>query len=719
MNPSTLLQLWRDRWHKPLHPDHRVPLEQGNISRWALEIAHAKLWGASGMVWVALLLGVGTLALAGTTHLTVNSQIVFGGSLIGFAVYLRRHHGQVVTLAIACMSVALSLRYFFWRTDATLPPYWSASLALGLALVVAELHGWLRSALGYMTKLWPIELGSAALPGDAVVWPTVQVFVLASDASPAELRNFLHQARKQAWPVNKCQWTIVVADENPALAAMDTEAGVQVLRFSHCPPANAAAQINRALYASDADIVVVTDGKSPLPPDFLSQTVGWFVNEPRLGLVHSPTSFLAPPPSAQVLQYLAVASDGKDWVLARRSALLEIGGLCLDTPTRQHHTCLALQQAAYFTAYGACAPTTDGAPSKWVRIDEPFKLGSLRLRLHMRTLLLALDFYHPVALGIFYLTPFAALCFGAAPIAADFSALSAFWLPHWILGRLVLAPATEHYRLRWLDFVKEELGALAVLLRTTKSFAQAHVRQLAQRCMRQRSTHRNPARTTVPTTHRLELLAGVALITVVSVRTALYWMQHPEIAPTLQWFYLAWAILLALLLVAGLAVQRESDWVRWTQAQLTTLTAMVRVPTGQLYRARTRNFPQLPLELDLPEAAAVTKGQALHISLFLGYQEFVLDCHAVSAEPGGSLRITIPTAMTTEYQNLVAAAFTRPANWPQWLPPVTADHLLPGWLSRLLSRAQDAFYNFAVQSAMSTTIQRMGAWLKPGKTTNG
>ena len=148
-----------------------------------MDLARSDHWGIPGLFLSVLAAALFILSLAVTTALSTNSQIVLGWSLVFFAIYLRRHRGQVVALTIVCMAALLALRYFFWRTDATLPWVGMGSVLPGLALLSAEFLVWLRSGLAYYLSVWPIHTASDPLPDDAVGWPTVDIVLLPAPDS--------------------------------------------------------------------------------------------------------------------------------------------------------------------------------------------------------------------------------------------------------------------------------------------------------------------------------------------------------------------------------------------------------------------------------------------------------------------------------------------------------------------------------------------------------
>lgn len=716
MSPATLLHLWRDRWHKPQYPDHSVPMVHGRISRWAMDLARSNNWGVPGLSAFMLWAGLATLLTATTIRLTTNSQIVLGWTLVGFAIYLRRHRGQVFALAIVGLAAFLGLRYFFWRVDATMPTHAFSSIALAWILVVVELALWLRTGLDYVATIWPMEQESTPLPDDAVTWPTVDIVLLAGTASADAISHLVANSLTMDWPQNKYRTFVLATHHSPEVEAACTSAHVLYRVYQECHAQDSAALLNRALYESDADMLVVASCEQPLAPDLLRQTIGWFVQEPALALVQSPWSPLAPAPQSDRLAHLGSLQKPPCWAVVRRSSVLEVGGFSTAPANTHLHTARLLERAGFFDAYLAARPR-EGQALQYTRLDGPFRTRSLPLRIQLDRLRTGLHFYAPLTSTVMMGIPIAVLLGSTMPIATDIFTLSAYWLPQWILGRLALATALEHRRLRWWDFVKEELGGFAVLLRTSKSFCTTWLRHITQRRSRlpvQSGNHLSPPS---PTTFRPSLIAGFLVFGGVTVYGA--YRAYAGTTVPLAEIYLLWALFWALSFLSELAVQRELDWVQAHRLACEHQPCMVTPPTrGRPLRATTSNFPQLPLVLALSPNHELTVGQSLYVSMFLGHREYVFPCQ-VSAHRTEQIEVQVAQAHLAEFRQFAAFVFTRPTNWPLWLPPSHADRLLPGWMYRLLMRLQDAFYNLAVKSTAPAVFQRIRARLFPGNSTHG
>lgn len=509
MTPAGLLSLWRDRWGKPHRSDSYVRLASGKVSQWIAETAESSNWQVPGLSLCIAAIAIATLLLACTAALTTNSQIVLAWSIVGVTIYLRRHSGLVIGLTIAGMSLLLTMRYFYWRLDQTLPTYWGFSFPLGLLIILAEMHVWLRFAVHYIAKLLSIKTG-------------------LSEAQP---RTF--KLRSYVW-----------------------------------------------------------------------------------------------------------------------------------------------------------------------------RLGAM------------LRFYIAIPLVIFYATPLAALYFGAVPIEADAVSLGAYGIPHWLMARLAFATTVDQHRHRLVDWIREELAASAVLLRTTKSYIHTALKDILERGVEFNGrvageTQRHP----IHTPSKWGQWIGVTLFTgaVATYIHAIF--KHQGIMHNLQPLYAILAIGFICAFIGAMAVQKEMDCVKLALSSKSKLRAMVKLPTGQLVSCMTSNFPDSHLKLSLPRAITLETNGNVEISLFCENYECPLMGKVLSLQ-GSELAITIIEESLEDYAEFKSLVFTRDLHWPLWLPARDADRLLPHWIVQLLMKGQDAFYNLTINSTMTGAIEKLKNWLKLGNASN-
>lgn len=346
------------------------------------------------------------LALAGFIFLATlpterTVQLVTSGVLLlilcGFYQYSLRRRAtgkgdiDVARIVIIIIGVFLSFRYIYWRGTETLPlQFGLLSMIFGLLLFLAEGYGFINTLLGYFINVHPRQRTSPALPTDPALLPHVDVYIPTYNEEPIVVRPTLIAATQMRYPkdklhvyllddggtVQKCNdpntskaWSARQrAEELKELAA---KFGAQYLtreRNDHAKAGN----INHALKQTSGDLLVVLDCDHIPTSDFVENTVGFFLADPKLFLVQTPHNFVNPDPVERNLAtfetspaenelFYDVMQPGLDsWgttffcgsaAVLRRSVLDEVGGIAGQTITEDAETTLDALARGYTTAY--------------------------------------------------------------------------------------------------------------------------------------------------------------------------------------------------------------------------------------------------------------------------------------------------------------------------------------------------------------------------------
>lgn len=298
--------------------------------------------------------------------------------------------GPRTRFVFLAMGSLVVLRYILWRVTDTLPsPGDPVSFGFGLLLLVGELYCVFILFVSLIINAEPLRRRPPP-PQRAEVLPTVDVFVPSYNEDASILAMTLAAARQMNYPPDKLTvWLLddggtdqKCADADPGkaaaarrrrteLQALCAELGARYLtreRNLHAKAGN----LNNGLAQATGDIVVVFDADHVPFRSFLRETVGYFLEDPRLFLVQTPHAFLNPDPIERNLRtfermpsenemFYAVTQRGLDkWngsffcgsaALLRRTALDEAGGFSGITITEDCETAFELHARGWTSAY--------------------------------------------------------------------------------------------------------------------------------------------------------------------------------------------------------------------------------------------------------------------------------------------------------------------------------------------------------------------------------
>lgn len=257
---------------------------------------------------------------------------------------------------IALLALTWTTVYLVWRVG------WSwqgASRWLWAPLLVAEAYGlWNLSMLTWFSWRLPRCERPPATPGHSV-----DVYICTYDENAAVLRATLAGCAALTYP----HTTYLLDDgRRPEMEALAHEWGAEYRTRpdnSHAKAGN----INYALPRTGGDLVFALDADHVPLPDALDAVVGYF-DDPEVALVQTPHDFYNHD-SIQHYEvgrheqsvFYSVICPGKDrhnaafWcgsgAVIRRDALLEAGGVAVQTIAEDFHTTIKLHRAGWKSRY--------------------------------------------------------------------------------------------------------------------------------------------------------------------------------------------------------------------------------------------------------------------------------------------------------------------------------------------------------------------------------
>ena len=458
-------------------------------------------------VIVALVFVAGMVACAAS--ITTRTQIAVAcTAIVAFLVLKRFYNIETVRVLFLIIAAFLSVDYFYWRTFTTLGFNDPLSFTFAILLYLAEVYGFIVYILSIFVNIDPLERQPVPLPEDQDLLPTVDVMVPSFDEDPELLEITLLSALQMDYPQKKFQVYLlddggtdqrcnaddperanVARNRRKTLTALCERLGANYIARAKNVHAKAG-NINNGLEHSSGDLILVLDADHAPTADFLQNTVGWFLKDPKMFLVQTPHFFVNPDPIEKNLQtfyqmpgenemFYRVIQKGLDFwnsaffcgsaAVLRRKYLMEIGGISGDTITEDAETALTLHARGYHSAYigrpmisGFSPETLGGFIGQRIRwsqgmiqiflLKNPLLMPGLTLPQRLCYFSSCFFWFFAYARIAFMLAPLCFLFFGLKIYNANFVDFAAYAIPHLLAVFLVSDFLFGH--VRW-SFVSE------------------------------------------------------------------------------------------------------------------------------------------------------------------------------------------------------------------------------------------------------------------------
>ena len=510
---------------------------------WTSFVARVERSPATQMV-LAVLFVAGMVGCAAS--ITTRTQIAVAcAAIVAFLILKRFHNIETVRVLFLVIAAFLSLDYFYWRTFTTLGFNDTLSFTFAILLYLAELYGFVVYILSIFVNIDPLDRPIAPLPEDQSTWPTVDVMVPSYNESPELLEVTLLSALQIDYPEEK--FIVYLLDDggtdqrcdsdDPVLSsaararrkelkALCEKLGCKYLTRSKNLHAKAG-NINNGLEHSDGELIVVFDADHAPTSDFLKNTVGWFLKDPKMFLVQTPHFFVNPDPIEKNLQtfhqmpgenemFYRVIQKGLDYwnsaffcgsaAVLRRKYLLENGGISGETITEDAETALSMHARGYNSAYighpmiAGLSPESLGGfigqRIRWAQgmvqiflLKNPLLIRGLTLPQRLCYFSSCFFWFFSYTRIVFMLAPLCFLFFGLKIYNANFVDFAAYCLPHlfavfmvsdFLFGHVRWSFVSELYELMQSVFTLPAIGKVFMNPRAPKFQVTAKGEQLSQ-----------------------------------------------------------------------------------------------------------------------------------------------------------------------------------------------------------------------------------------------
>lgn len=646
---------------------------------------------------VAVTLAATAMLLAAiVTPLEVGPQIALGGAVLAVALVLRGRGGPRVASLLTLLSIAASSRYMWWRVSSTIDFDSPLDWILGLSLLAAELYAYAVLLLGAFQTLHILDRKPVPLPADRARWPTIDVFVPTYNEPLEVVRPTLLAALALDWPPGKLRVHLLDDGRRPAFRELAARLKVNyVVRAEHKHAK--AGNLNHALSVTDGELIAIFDCDHVAARSFLQLTVGWFVRDPKLGMLQTPHHFYNPDPIERNLgQFRRVPNEGElfygylqsgndfwnatffcgSCAIIRRAALESVGGIATGSLTEDALTSLKLQRLGWRTAYlnvrQAAGLATDtlaahiGQRVRWaqgmtqiLRLENPLAGRGLSVGQRLCYLNASFHFLYGLPRLIFLLGPLAYLVLGAHICTAAPLTLLAYLVPHLMHAMIVDAHARRRFRYAFWNNVYETVLAIYILVPTLVALLRPRAGVFRVTDKGQIAAGGFDRRIARP--YLVLLLLDLAGVTFALMRLLLWDYYDPGTVL----LNLAWALFSLFTLGAVLAVACETRQLRRTHRLPLQLGAALRTASGHVHVAGTRDLSLGGACVSWGERAAPAPGEPVELCIFVDRDEHWLPARVVAAD-GERLRLAFDALSPRQESGLVHLLFGRPDAWIDW-----------------------------------------------------
>jgi cellulose synthase (UDP-forming) len=651
-------------------------------------VRHATLAIVLPLFWLAL-----------TTPLNEENQLIFALINIGAMFFLRNISGRYITQVLIVLSLVTSTRYLYWRITETMVFDNFLNGFFGTGLFLAELYAWIVLALGFFQAAWPLERKPIPLDPDSSTWPTVDIFIPSYNEPLSVVRTTVFGALAIDWPKDKINVYVLDDGRRDEFRLFCEEVGVGHITRTENNHAKAG-NINAALTKTNGEFVAIFDCDHVPTRTFLQVTMAWFLKDKKLGMLQTPHHFFNPDPFEKNLKtfktvpnegelFYGLLQDGNDlWnatffcgscAILRRKAILDVGGIAVETVTEDAHTAMKMHKLGYTTAYLAVPQAAGfateslgghvGQRIRWARgmaqifrIDNPFLVKNLELPQRFCYANAMLHFFYGLPRIVFLTAPLAYLFFSAEVIQASAYTIALYAIPHLMHANITNSRIQGEFRHSFWAEVYESVLAWYIFRPTLIAVINPKLGKFnvtAKGGVNEKEYFDwNIAKPYL-------ILMTLALAGFVVGLLKIFFAENPDV-DTLT-LNLIWTIYNLTILGASVAVANESQQLRGSHRVPMKIPAALRSMSGRSYVCETSDYSDggvgLMMPTDLREEFKV--GDAVRLALHRGEDEFVFDA-VVTMNRGERMGVKFSDMNVKQSIDFVQCTFSRADTWVVW-----------------------------------------------------
>ena len=554
-------------------------------------------------------------------------------------------------------------------------------------------------ALGYIQTITPLERKPIPLPEDPADWPIVDVYIPTYNEDLSVVRATFLAALTIDWPADKLR--VYILDDGRRRAFRDFAESCGAGYIIRPDNAHAkAGNLNHALKQTDAPFIAVFDCDHIPTRAFLQMTMGWMVREPTLAAIQTPHHFYSPDPFQRNLaagtrvpsegnMFYGLVQPGNDFwnasffcgscAVIRRAALESIGGFAVETVTEDAHTALKLHRAGWDSAYLrlplAAGLATErlilhiGQRIRWargmiqiLRIDNPLFGRGLKFAQRLCYLNAMVHFLFAIPRVVFLTAPLAYLFLGQNIIAASPLAIIAYALPHIFHSVATNSRVQRNWRHSFWSEIYETVLALFLVRVTIATLISPRRGKfnvtdkgglLSNGYFDMRAVYPN------------FILAGV-LIAGLGIGLHGLLFRHND-ALTFQALLLnsIWVTLSLLIVMAALAVGRETRQIRSRARVRATLPVTLWLPDGRVIAGVSRDLSMGGAHLSVERPEGIEDGTDVLSEFDLHGERLLLPARVLRWQ-AASLQLSWRPDGVVDESRIVEVVFGRADAWTDW-----------------------------------------------------
>ena len=668
------------------------------------------LWDRNWMFPIMILVCAIPTIIVVTTPLSFGGQALFALGSFLLALWINRIEGRLATHILILLSFMVSTRYIWWRFTESLGTIYSndryIDMFFATGLLAAELYAYVVLLLGYFQVLWPLNRKPAPLPRDLGEWPTVDIYIPTYNEPLKVVRPTILAALDIDWPADKLRVYVLDDGKRQQFKEFCDQVGATHITRNNSRHAKAG-NLNSAMQKTEGQFIAIFDCDHIPTRSFLQVAMGSFLADPRLAMVQTPHHFFSPDPFERNLGtfrkvpnegelFYGLLQDGNDFwdatffcgscAVLRRTALMEVGGIAVETVTEDAHTALKMHRRGWSTAYlniaQAAGLATEslsahvGQRIRWARgmaqifrIDNPLLGRGLRFGQRLCYANAMLHFFYGLPRVVFMTAPLSYLFFEAHIINAGALLIAIYALPHIAHSSLTNSRIQGPYRHSFWAEVYETVLATYILGPTLLALINPKLGSFnvtAKGGMNEQEYFDRD----IAGPYLVLLWLNIAGFLFGFVRA--FKLNTHEVDTVV--LNMLWTIYNLIIIGAALSVAWESKQVRRTIRVETAVSARVRVPDGPVLDATTIDISEGGVGLKLAEPLPLPKDAQVMLALIPERKQVWTTCKVIRSR-GDRLTLEFLPLSVDQERQLIYALFGRADAWVSWAAARPVDRI--------------------------------------------